>query len=221
MEEETKINIPQDNTRTEILKHLLGVDLTALDLKEKIGINENAIRKHLDKLENRGFIEHHFEKASRGRPKKYFELTKKGKDLFPKHEIMLLNALLEKVEEEKGEEELEYLFKKASEELQPFFKIDEDLEFDKKIEELAERFNEFNFFCTASKEDARYEMEYRNCVFSGVSEEYAEYACMVHDEIVRSSLKEEIGLEHGESILENGDICTHIIRPEPESTDKR
>lgn len=60
-----KLKIPTENTRTTILKHLLDKDLSAIDLSGKLGINESGIRRHLNILEERGYIRHYFKKSNR------------------------------------------------------------------------------------------------------------------------------------------------------------
>ncbi len=207
-----EIEIPQKNTRTEILTHLLEEDQTALDLKEKVGINENAVRKHLQRLENSELVQHYFEKASRGRPKKYFTLAERGEELFPRHHLLLLNELLEQIDEEHGKEELEHLFERVSEELKENFTFTENSSFEKRIEELTHQFDELDFFCQHSKKNDHHELEYQNCIFSGVSEKYIDLVCGIHEDMITSSFEEDIDFERDGSILRGDSTCRHVIK---------
>jgi len=212
MSEEPEMKMPKRNTRTEILTHLLGEDLTALDLKEKVDINENAVRKHLRRLETFGFVQHYFEKASRGRPKKYFTLTERGKELFPRKHLFLLNELLRQIDEVHGKREIERLFENISKRFRKSLDLNDNLDFEERIEELTKRLNELDFFCEHSKKEGLHELEYKNCIFSGITEEYTESICKMHEEVIRSSFEEKIYLERDGSILNGNETCKHLIK---------
>lgn len=206
------LNIPQKNTRTEILTHLLGDDMTALDLKEKVGINENAVRKHLRRLENSDFVEHYFEKASRGRPKKYHSITERGRRLFPKHHLFLLNELLEQVDEVLDEKELEHLFEKVSEPYKKYLTLEKNSDFEEQVNELTQKLEALNFICDHSKKDDHHKIEYMNCIFLGISDSYKELVCGMHEDMIESSFDEDIHLERCSSILKGDNKCIHLIK---------
>lgn len=210
--ERARINMPSNNTRTEILNYLLGNQMTAIQLKEELGINESAVRRHLQKLEYRDLIEHHFEKASKGRPKKYYNLTKKGMELFPKETGLLLNILIRRMEEQFSRDEIEELMKKVGEDLKRYLKPetkDEDTE--DKLRKLIKNFNDLGFFCSYEKDDDEYTIEYRNCIFSDVSEDFAKWICGIHKEIMKETLGDDIDFEQKSSILGGDEICQQVI----------
>ncbi len=208
-----KIKMPSKNTRTDILNHLLGNNLTALQLKDKLGINESAVRRHLQKLENKNLIEHHFEKASKGRPKKYYKLTEKGLELFPKETSLLLNILIERLEEELSEEEMENLMKKVGDDLEDYLKPEgENEDIETQLQKMLVNFNDLGVFSSYQKDDDGYLIEYRNCIFSDVSKSFARYICGIHKDIMKDVLGEKIDFEQKSSILSGDEICQQKIR---------
>jgi len=208
-----KIKMPSNNTRTEILNYLLGNQLTALQLKDKLGINESAVRRHLQKLENKDLIKHHFEKASKGRPKKYYELSEKGLELFPKETSLLLNILIKRLEDELSEEKMESLMKKVGNDLEEYLKPDdEDEDIEIKLKKLVDNFNDLGFFSSYKKEEDGFLIEYRNCIFSDVSKEFARYICGIHKNIMKNLIGKDIDFEQKSSILNGDEICQQKIK---------
>lgn len=207
-----KIKMPSNNTRTEILNHLLGNQMTALQLKDILGINESAVRRHLQKLENKELIQHHFEKVSKGRPKKYYKLTEKGMELFPRETDLLLNILINRLEEQLTESEMEELMEKVGEDIRDFLEPkSENDEIEARLEKLIDNFNRLGFFCSYRKEDDQYRIEYRNCIFSDVSQKFAKWICGIHKETMKEILGEEIDFEQTSSILGGDEVCHQVI----------
>lgn len=208
-----KIKMPSKNTRTEILNYLIGNNLTALQLKDKLGINESGVRRHLQKLENKNLIEHHFVKASKGRPKKYYQLTENGLDLFPKETSLLLNILIKRLEEQLSEEEMENLMKKVGDDLGGYIKPEsENEDTEAKLERLVDNFNDLGFLSSYKEDDDGYIIEYRNCIFSDVSKTFARYICGIHKDIMKDVLGEDIDFEQKSSILSGDEICQQKIK---------
>ena len=214
-EKRASLKMPSENTRTEILKHLLGNSMTALQLKEILGINESAVRRHLQKLENRNLLEHQFEKASKGRPKKYYKLTEEGRELFPKETDLLMNILIKQLEKQLSESEMESLMEKVGDDIKDYLEPDkkeEDTE--KNLKELIDNFNRLGFFCSYKKHDDEYTIEYRNCIFSDVSRRFAKYICGIHKETMEDVLGEDIDFEQTSSILGGDEVCHQVIKKE-------
>lgn len=206
-----EIKIPVNNTRTEILQYLLSEDFNALELKEKLGINESAIRRHLNILEQEGYIEHYFEKASRGRPKKLFKLTNKGKKLFPKQNQMILAILTNKIREHCCQDDIEEILDNVAKEIEEELSIEiKSKNLEDKLEELKNTFNELGFFTKIFEEDDSYILEYRNCPFSQVNEDLERRLCGMHRKVVRETVgNKEINLE--DWIFDGDKVCRQRI----------
>ncbi len=184
-----KIGIPSEDTRTTILKHLLSKDLTAVELAKELDINESAVRRHLDILENKGLISHKFEKASRGRPKKYYEITKEGESLFPKENEMLLEMVLDAMVDLHGEDILEDLREKLVQRLTAqIMHADAKENIEDKVGAVARAFDEMGFFTSYGSRAGGYYIRYDNCAFSGLPSRYASWLCSIHREAVSKVL---------------------------------
>lgn len=209
--------LPINDTRASILTYLLSDDLTAIDLEDKLGINESAVRRHLDTLEQKGYVEHYFEKASRGRPKKSYRITSEGREIFPQRTHQLFILLAEVVKEEQGEKQLEKLLSgvasKFAERLSPkessFSKEDQ-------LEEFVNSLEKFGFFPYLSKmKNGNYQIKYGNCVFGGVADEFSGRLCKMHQEIVKKAISGcSVALE--KSRAEGDNVCIHRIELEGE-----
>ncbi len=205
------IKLPLENTRTEILNRLLSEDLTALDLADLLDINESAVRRHLNKLENREFIESYFEKADQGRPKKYFSITEKGEELFPKETELVLNTLIKNMKENLGEEKLDEFSDLIVEDLKEYFpELDEEEDIENKVRKITASSDELGFYSSYKKEGDHYSIRYENCVFGDLPEEQASWLCEIHMKIIKDLLG-EIDVEQEKSMLQGDKICLQKI----------
>jgi predicted ArsR family transcriptional regulator len=187
-----------------------------VELCDRLGIAENAARRHLDILENKGLVEHHFKRATRGRPKKLYRLTQAGRDLFPRQTGLLLSILLGKCEERLGSREVEDLLDAVVEELVDRFvaaDVGDDLE--TRLEALVRAFDEFGFFSTLSRQDGSYSIEYRNCVFSDVSRDAAALLCKVHRRVVRRALR-NVDISQNQCVMKGDCLCRHVVSIKPD-----
>lgn len=205
-----KLKIPTENTRTTILKHLLDKDLSAIDLSGKLGINESGIRRHLNILEERGYIRHYFKKAGRGRPKKLFTLTSLGKKLFPRKGGILLEVILKKLQERSTKEELEAFISDTAKRLKSYFTPDEDKNLEDRLQGIVNAFDDFGFFPSLHKEDDTYVIDYRNCVFGLKNEEVRPLLCKIHIQLLQNLLN-GVEVQQEASFLGKEKICRHRI----------
>lgn len=205
-----KLNIPTKNTRTTILTHLLDKDLSAIDLSEILGINESGIRRHLNILEERGYIRHYFKKAGRGRPKKLFTLTSSGRKLFPRKGEVLLEVILEELQEKYNKEELNTFLSDAAEKLKTYYSINEDKNLEDRLQDLVKAFDDFGFFPTLHKEDNTYVIDYRNCAFDLKNQELVPLLCKLHIQLLQNLL-DDVEIQQEKSFLRKDKICRHRI----------
>lgn len=214
MTREEQENLPfVKGTRAEIMKLLLGKDLSALDLEEELGINESAVRRHLEVLEQKNYVEHYFKKASKGRPKKFFKLTESGRDVFPEKSRLLLGMLAESIEEKYGPEELGDLFLGLSRRLGKSFGIKEgEVSFESKLEKFVESMEKFSFFPDIEKENGNYEIKFKNCVFRAERGDIGKELCGLHDSFIREVFP-EAEVEPKKNITAGDDTCVYEIRP--------
>ncbi|AAT43695.1 helix-turn-helix transcriptional regulator [Picrophilus oshimae] len=92
------------DTKNRILKLLIEKDMSTDELSRSLKINKNAVNEHIVVLERDGFIESYFIRKGSGRPKKYYKITEKGIELFPKKYAEFAYYLLMEIEEKFGQE---------------------------------------------------------------------------------------------------------------------
>lgn len=204
--------LPLNDTRASILTHLLSEELSAIDLEEKLGINESAIRRHLDTLEQMGYIEHNFKKAKKGRPKKIYKISSAGRKLFPKKTHLLFMLLARRIREDQGEDSLENLLSEVAEDFAKRLSP-EETEVDKKslLKGFVSSLEKFGFYPSLRGGGSTYYITYRNCVFEDVREELCDQLCKMHKQIVRNVLP-ACELKLKKSIERGDNECVHQIR---------
>ncbi len=206
-----KSRIQTEDTKGEILENLLSKDLTALDLAEILEINESAVRRHLNKLESDGLIDSYFEKAEKGRPKKYFSLTDEGKRLFPRQIELLLELMIKNIQEGLDEDASLRLEENLVEDLINLFPgFDEKDSMEDKIEKLVKGFDELGFYCSYHEEDDTYRISYRNCAFGNLPKKEAYWLCDIHRKVIKELL-DELDIQQERSMLEGDNSCVQRI----------
>ncbi|MFP4005269.1 MAG: helix-turn-helix transcriptional regulator [Candidatus Hadarchaeia archaeon] len=209
MEKTQNHKLPFSETKNTIMNNLLEENMSAIELEKKLGINESAIRRHLDSLEQDGYVEHYFKKAKRGRPKKLYKVSEGGRSLFPDKNDLLLSYLTDTIKENYGKNELEKILNKTAEKFAEMLSSEEE-EPETKIEEFLKSLNRFGFYATIEERDSELIIKYKNCVFGELGPQNDDYLCNMHKEIVSKALPEaevEIGRD------ENGNkLCQHRIK---------
>ncbi|MEF8832642.1 MAG: ArsR family transcriptional regulator [Candidatus Thermoplasmatota archaeon] len=206
-----KSRIQKEDTKGEILENLLSKDLTALDLSEILEINESAVRRHLNKLESDGLINSYFEKADKGRPKKYFTLTDEGKELFPREIELLLELIIKNIQESLDEDTSHRLKENLVENLIDLFpEFDEEDSSEEKIEKVVEGFDELGFYSSYDKEDGSYRISYKNCAFGNLPKDEAYWLCDAHRRVIKKLL-DDMNIQQERSMLEGNDSCVQKI----------
>lgn len=214
MIDDEKMRIPFKGTRAAIFLHLVGKESSALELKSALGINESAVRRHLDILERDGIICHYFERSPTGRPKKKYRLTEFGKKLLPQRTSLLVSILTRNLMSMYGQETLKSLFDRTAGDLAEYFLPDlahrtrgsvEDY-----LKNMVERFNDHGFFATLSKHDNEYIITYRNCIFSDIISELGGVLCEMHRKTVEKILGEE-SIKQEKTIARGDELCVQRI----------
>ena len=208
---ENKLILQSGTTRSKIINLLLSQDLTALDISDRLGINESAIRSHLKNLENQELVNHYFKKVKKGRPKKYFSLTDSGEDLFPRETELLLTILIKHIQKKCGEKDLDDLMRIIASELDEYFPdIMNSDRLEEKVQKIVSGFDDLGFYCSYEKKDGEYFIEYKNCVFGRLPKKYAGYLCKAHRKIIENNLG-EIEFQQEKSMLEGDNVCRQKI----------
>ena len=193
-----------------LLKALLHqpAGLTADRLAEHLEISRNAVTQHLAALQAGDYVEGRYGAASRGRPSRLYQLTMKGKELFPRHYDMFSNLLVGMVRERIGNEELRACMTMLGKSLaQEFFaRVQRESALAGRVKEVSTILTELGYEAefTAVGPDGEPEIVARNCVFHKLAEKSPE-VCQLDLSLISSLLETEV--EQRECMVRGGLRC--------------
>ncbi|MGC8515533.1 MAG: helix-turn-helix transcriptional regulator [Thermoplasmata archaeon] len=184
---------PVDKSLTELFGPVRGRILQELsyssksmeDLSELLGINKNAVKEHMDSLISKGYVKCDFRHAQAGRPKKVFDLTEKGMDLFPKRYAALASLLMNEIRGEMGDETLNRLLAGVAEKLVKNYavndlKLDDGTNEENRLDKLrlfVESLNKMGYSARLVVEGGSAKIVRYNCIFYDLAKENAGAIC--------------------------------------------
>lgn len=181
---EELINDYLGNSKTTILSSLLYEDKTLEQLSGIMKVNKNAVKEHLSYLENHSLVSSYFVRAKAGRPKKYYKLTMKGMQIFPKQYINFSSMLLKEVENEIGTVRLNGILMKIAEDMVKEVSSDSialaSLTRDEKLEKIGEYVNILNrlgYYAKMEVEGDTVKIIRHNCVFYELAKNNKDMVC--------------------------------------------
>jgi DeoR family transcriptional regulator, suf operon transcriptional repressor len=217
-------------TKGKILGLLLGGSKSAGEVAEKLQIQKSAARVHLESLKTLGATKSKFQIEKIGRPKKVYELTEKGRELFPRKYDMFLNLVLNKMADKKGKEEAREVVESVADDIASGIRARilenscaGNLEQSLKI--INDASNEMGFVSSLEKDanDNSYCIQSKNCILSKVASNNQDLICHgLHDRIISKSLdagKSGVRVELKECMVLGNEYCTHIIKRYQETTE--
>src|SRR5699024_6877748 len=151
-------------------------DITMNKIMKHFTISEIAVRKHIHKLEQQGFIRKHTHKQDIGRPYYTYSLTEKGHKTFPNQDGNLALQLLQDLEGVQGSQAVtDILSKRMEREKNSFHEKIKNKKLDEKISRIACMQNEKGYMTEVKKsEDGTYEIIYYNCPVASIANSYNE-----------------------------------------------
>jgi predicted ArsR family transcriptional regulator len=209
------------DTKARILDLLLGGSKSAGNISEILQIQKSAARVHLESLKSSGAVRSKFQLEKMGRPKKVYELTEKGRELFPRHYDLFLNLVLDKVAGKKGEAEARKIVDSIAEDIASGIRTKmhgrnaDSLE--KRLQIINEASNEMGFASSLSKEEDKssFCIQSRNCILHKVASSKQDMICHgLHDKIISKSLDGYPGarVELKECMALGDEYCRHVVR---------
>lgn len=108
MSDELDISINANQNKLLYLLKTRGA-LTAIEVSEQLQMTSMGARQHMQVLQDKGLIDHQFVAEGKGRPKKKWQLTSKGENLFPDGHSGLLVNLLGHMQDQLGHSALEQI----------------------------------------------------------------------------------------------------------------
>jgi DeoR family suf operon transcriptional repressor len=189
------------------------------ELAEAMKISRMAVHKHLSVLQNRGLVEGiEIRESSVGRPKMMYQLTSQSKSIFPKSYSAIATHALDFIERNMGKEGVERVLRDRQDDLfDIYYKRLKDLDFDKRVKELARIRDEEGYMAESKNESklssGRHVLLEYNCPIIHIAEKHWE-ACSVETELFEKLLGANIETTHRAA---KGDlICKFVIKEKKE-----
>ena len=211
-------------TKQKILELLLhDVAMSAGEVSDRLQIQKSAARVHLESLKTVGAIKSKFQIEKMGRPKKVYELTEKGRELFPRKYDMFLNLVLNKIAGIKGEDEATEIVESVADDLAAGIRARISHEnsggnLESALRIINDASNEMVFVSSLEKDekDNSYCIQSKNCILYKVASSNQRTICHgLHDRIISKSLdqgKPGIKVELKECMALGNEYCRHVIR---------
>jgi DeoR family suf operon transcriptional repressor len=208
------------DTKKAILNLLLEGSKTAGEIADKLKIQKSAIRIHLESLQAEQSVRSYFKIEGLGRPRKVYEITESGRELFPRKYDLILSLILQKIESTEGHEYLKKLIKSITDTMaddihDKIKKNSSSLEESVRI--LNSISNEMGFMSSFYKEDDdsnTYSIISRNCIVHKIAIRHQDAICHgFHDRIIQKSLDGKINpkVQLKECIALGDNYSRHII----------
>ena len=214
-----------ENTKMAILNLLLEGSKTTGEIADKLKIQKSAIRAHLESLRAEQAIRSYFKVEGPGRPRKIYELTESGRELFPRKYDLLLSLILQSIETAEGHNYAKKLIRsvadKIAQGIQDKIK-NSSADLEESVRILNSSSNEMGFMSSFYKEDdSTYSIMSRNCIVHKVAFSNQDAICHgFHDRIIQKALEGKINPEvHLKECIALGDnYSRHIINWKPNKT---
>jgi predicted ArsR family transcriptional regulator len=195
---------PGGNTKELILNLLLDGSKTAGEIANKLKIQKSAIRTHLESLQKEQSVRSYFKIEKLGRPRRVYELTESGRELFfPRRYDLILSLILQEIESTKGHEYMKKMIESIADKMA--YDIREEIKkssssFEESIRILNSVSNEMGFMSSFYKEadsnngsSTTYSIISRNCIVHKAAIRHQDAICHgLHDRIIQKSLDGKI-----------------------------
>ena len=211
---------PLGNTKDKILEMLLDGPKSSVEIADRLKIQKSAVRAHLESLQSEKAVTSHFKLniERMGRPRRVYELTENGRELFTRKYEEILSLVLKKVSEISGQEELRKIVESIADEIAEDLKhkIQRNGNFEEKIRILNQLTDEMGFISSLRKdEDDSFYITSRNCILHKIALKNQDIIChSLHDRIIKKSLDGEnsdVKVELKDCIALGSNFSTHKI----------
>jgi DeoR family transcriptional regulator, suf operon transcriptional repressor len=210
------------DTKQLILNLLLEGSKTAGEIADKLKIQKSAIRTHLESLQAEQSVRSYFKIEGLGRPRKVYELTERGRELFPRKYDLILSLILQEIESTQGHEYMKKIIKSIADNMAHDIR-DKIKESSSSLEESVRILNSFSnelgFMSSFYKEDednssSTYSIISRNCIVHKIAIKHQDAICHgFHDRIIQKSLDGKVNakVQLKECLALGDQYSRHII----------
>jgi DeoR family transcriptional regulator, suf operon transcriptional repressor len=211
---------PFGETKEKILELLLDGPKSSVEIADRLKIQKSAIRSHLESLQSEKAVNSHFKLNTErmGRPRRVYELTQLGRELFTRKYEEILSLVLKKIGETTGQDELRKIVESIADEIAEDLKhkIQRNGNFEEKMRLLNQLSDEMGFISSLRKdEDGSFYITSKNCILHKIALKNQDIIChSLHDRIIKKSLEGEnsdVKVELKDCIALGSNFSTHKI----------
>jgi DeoR family transcriptional regulator, suf operon transcriptional repressor len=195
-----------------LLDHREGATLEILS--GHLALTKTAVKEHIIKLENLGYLTYHDQKGLVGRPRRHYVLSPQGNEVFPRQYSWLSNVMLEFLTEDLGPQKtasmMASLADKVYEGMQHRFQ--KTMSTAERLAEVTKVLNELGYRSVLKQSDLRKGavIEATNCVYHGVAKDHPELCRFDIQFIQKASGGLNVKLES--CIARGGSVCRFCLR---------
>lgn len=188
------------------------------ELANIMKMSRMGVHKHLALLQKRGLVEGIETRERVGRPRMIYQLTSQSKTVFPKSYSAIATYALDFIEKNMGNDAVEKVLRERQSELfDLYYRRLKDLDFDKRVKELARIRDEEGYMAESKKESrsggGKHVLLEYNCPIIHIAEKHWE-ACSTESELFEKLLGANIETTHRAA---KGDlICKFVIKERKE-----
>ncbi len=188
--------------------------MTAKALANELKVTTMGIRQHMLQLEQAGDVAYQDKKAARGRPTRYWSLTKKSDRHFPDGHETLNLQIIESVRQVFGEQGLERLIKQREHET--FVHYSEKLNqldgLRPKLEELAKIRSDEGYMATVEEKNGEFWLLENHCSICAAASSCLNF-CRSELQLFQNLFKDLAEITREEHIMQGGRRCAYKLMP--------
>lgn len=185
---------------------------TASELASELGVSDVAVRKHLQVLDDDGFVAYETVKQPRGRPAAQYRLTDRARSLFPHRYAAVASELLDFIREQHGREGLRAYYAWRSErELDHLADEVTADDLHERLDQLAEALTDAGYEATVNHDAGTFELKQEHCAVYDVAKDNPEM-CAHEAATFKRLLGDDVKLSRRLTLASGGDACVCVVQ---------
>jgi predicted ArsR family transcriptional regulator len=191
------------DTKQRILIILLEGPMSLGEITDKLQIQKSAVRVHLESLQAEKAVESHFKIERLGRPRKIYQLTENGRELFPRKARKLVESVADDIAAN------------IRHEIEISGNADN---FEESLKILNSVSNAMGFASSIHREDDnKFSIQSKNCILHKVAANHQNIICHgLHDRMIIKSLdgdakRQGVNVELKECIALGDRLSRHVV----------
>ncbi len=188
--------------------------MTAKELASELKVTTMGIRQHMLQLEQANDVAYQDKKAARGRPTRYWSLTKKSDRHFPDGHETLNLQIIESVRQVFGEQGLERLIKQREQETFVHYsqKLNQLDGLRPKLEELAKIRSDEGYMATVEERDGEFWLLENHCSICAAASSCLNF-CRSELQLFQNLFKDLAEITREEHIMQGARRCAYKLMP--------